>query len=114
MPNANNYRVVLCQSDMCYYYFFSSRRRPTICALVTGVQTCALPISTQARAKGAGQITLDRDAGELLLGPGAQCLKFGLGMLLAHSTPNIGRLAGDFTLNVVQLDRKSTRLNSSH
>src|SRR3546814_6407065 len=35
---------VLC----CLYYvllfFFSSRRRHTICALVTGVQTCALPI----------------------------------------------------------------------
>src|SRR3546814_451545 len=26
-------------------FFFSSRRRHTICALVTGVQTCALPIS---------------------------------------------------------------------
>src|SRR3546814_1306160 len=38
----------------CYYshlstqnvfFFFSSRRRHTRCALVTGVQTCALPIS---------------------------------------------------------------------
>src|SRR3546814_6110120 len=32
-----------------YYTFlfcFSSRRRHTICALVTGVQTCALPIFT--------------------------------------------------------------------
>src|SRR3546814_2418336 len=28
---------------MCF--FFSSRRRHTRCALVTGVQTCALPIS---------------------------------------------------------------------
>src|SRR3546814_15473513 len=28
-----------------YYFFFSSRRRHTSCALVTGVQTCALPIS---------------------------------------------------------------------
>src|SRR3546814_2943801 len=27
-----------------YLFFFSSRRRHTICALVTGVQTCALPI----------------------------------------------------------------------
>src|SRR3546814_15230526 len=27
--------------------FFSSRRRHTRCALVTGVQTCALPISTK-------------------------------------------------------------------
>src|SRR3546814_13203884 len=30
-------------------YFFSSRRRHTRCALVTGVQTCALPISAEAR-----------------------------------------------------------------
>src|SRR3546814_4356184 len=27
-----------------YLFFFSSRRRHTSCALVTGVQTCALPI----------------------------------------------------------------------
>src|SRR3546814_26676 len=30
---------------MCDFFFFSSRRRHTRCALVTGVQTCALPIS---------------------------------------------------------------------
>src|SRR3546814_7808787 len=30
-----------------YFFFFSSRRRHTRCALVTGVQTCALPISAQ-------------------------------------------------------------------
>src|SRR3546814_10569112 len=29
--------------------FFSSRRRHTGCALVTGVQTCALPISSSAK-----------------------------------------------------------------
>src|SRR3546814_3955588 len=29
---------------MCSCFFFSSRRRHTRCALVTGVQTCALPI----------------------------------------------------------------------
>src|SRR3546814_5076683 len=28
-------------------FFFSSRRRHTRCALVTGVQTCALPISAE-------------------------------------------------------------------
>src|SRR3546814_8519944 len=27
------------------FFFFASRRRHTSCALVTGVQTCALPIS---------------------------------------------------------------------
>src|SRR3546814_3725333 len=32
-----------------YYFFFSSRRRHTRCALVTGVQTCALPISQLVR-----------------------------------------------------------------
>src|SRR3546814_1299852 len=30
---------------LIYCFFFSSRRRHTRCALVTGVQTCALPIS---------------------------------------------------------------------
>src|SRR3546814_19343816 len=30
---------------MWFVFFFSSRRRHTRCALVTGVQTCALPIS---------------------------------------------------------------------
>src|SRR3546814_6935654 len=29
---------------MLYIFFFTSRRRHTRCALVTGVQTCALPI----------------------------------------------------------------------
>src|SRR3546814_18662139 len=28
-----------------FFFFFSSRRRHTRCALVTGVQTCALPIA---------------------------------------------------------------------
>src|SRR3546814_21044350 len=37
---------------MCYF-FFSSRRRHTICALVTGVQTCALPI-LQLQHQGLG------------------------------------------------------------
>src|SRR3546814_1664134 len=30
---------------LVFFFFFSSRRRHTRCALVTGVQTCALPIS---------------------------------------------------------------------
>src|SRR3546814_20847358 len=32
------------------FFFFSSRRRHTRCALVTGVQTCALPIFTALRS----------------------------------------------------------------
>src|SRR3546814_10078744 len=34
-------------------FFFSSRRRHTRCALVTGVQTCALPISASLSASDA-------------------------------------------------------------
>src|SRR3546814_2276324 len=34
----------------CFFVFFSSRRRHTRCALVTGVQTCALPISMKQGA----------------------------------------------------------------
>src|SRR3546814_17434256 len=45
--------------------FFSIRRRHTICALVTGVQTCALPISPDVHA---GR---DLEAGGTWLGVGA-------------------------------------------
>src|SRR3546814_4018642 len=37
---------------MLFFFFFSSRRRHTRCALVTGVQTCALPISRAPRTAG--------------------------------------------------------------
>src|SRR3546814_2700006 len=37
--------LFLCSFLFICCFFFSSRRRHTICALVTGVQTCALPIS---------------------------------------------------------------------
>src|SRR3546814_1901469 len=52
---------VLCCYIVCYlpwlvlFFFFSSRRRHTRCALVTGVQTCALPIS-KADAQRVGEI----------------------------------------------------------
>src|SRR3546814_16257654 len=38
--------LMLLSVDLCLLllFFFSSRRRHTSCALVTGVQTCALPI----------------------------------------------------------------------
>src|SRR3546814_5276061 len=35
---------ILCIDFSHFVFFFSSRRRHTRCALVTGVQTCALPI----------------------------------------------------------------------
>src|SRR3546814_9134849 len=50
---------------MCCF-FFSSRRRHTRCALVTGVQTCALPI--WAPGSGLGQLEVLFAQGEGLLG----------------------------------------------
>src|SRR3546814_10382511 len=35
---------IVAESCGLFVFFFSSRRRHTRCALVTGVQTCALPI----------------------------------------------------------------------
>src|SRR3546814_12333580 len=37
-----------CPVCLLVFFFFSSRRRHTRCALVTGVQTCALPILIDA------------------------------------------------------------------
>src|SRR3546814_10819357 len=42
------------------FFFFSSRRRHTRCAVVTGVQTCALPISL-AGARAFASPTRDAD-----------------------------------------------------
>src|SRR3546814_5462446 len=47
-------------------FFFSSRRRHTRCALVTGVQTCALPIyPCDVMLLGALKLELDK-AGEVV------------------------------------------------
>src|SRR3546814_5673601 len=64
---------------MMLLFFFSSRRRHTRCALVTGVQTCALPISlpelrqqlTETRNQLAiylGQTPVEQDSATLDLG----------------------------------------------
>src|SRR3546814_7009361 len=54
------------------FFFFSSRRRHTRCALVTGVQTCALPISgalavAAACPAGVDQPAIDTTARDPLL-----------------------------------------------
>src|SRR3546814_15712932 len=54
---------------MFFFFFFSSRRRHTRCALVTGVQTCALPIyALDGRVHGAS------GAAGLLDGQGLEAL----------------------------------------
>src|SRR3546814_8157123 len=48
----------MCGIFVLSFFFFSSRRRHTRCALVTGVQTCALPICFQARAKTGNRLSV--------------------------------------------------------
>src|SRR3546814_3300242 len=43
------------------FFFFSSRRRHTRCALVTGVQTCALPISWILQDSATQLLIVDSD-----------------------------------------------------
>src|SRR3546814_10470118 len=47
---------------MFLFFFFSSRRRHTRCALVTGVQTCALPIYLLGRIDRVRTVRIDREA----------------------------------------------------
>src|SRR3546814_14797839 len=51
--------------SVCAVFFFSSRRRHTRCALVTGVQTCALPILSDALNDGTADGAFDLDVAAL-------------------------------------------------
>src|SRR3546814_3480147 len=103
-------------------FFCSSRSRHTICSLVTGVQTCALPISLstfpplpyasalrnmlrypygcieQTTSKGFAALILDGQTAKALR---AQVM-----------SDDVRKAAVDGAL--ARIDRKSTRLNSSH
>src|SRR3546814_9342982 len=115
---------------MVLYFFYSSRRLLTSCALVTGVQTCALPILAAAQADldklrrglrpqeiAQAQEALNQalavardternfDRQSQLLASGAASQK----------TVDAARTARDqAAASVKAADRKSTRLNSSH
>src|SRR3546814_13481548 len=44
-------KQLICEHFKFFLFFFASRRRHTSCALVTGVQTCALPIYAHQNPK---------------------------------------------------------------
>src|SRR3546814_6862597 len=113
-------------SILCMSFFFSSRRRHTRCALVTGVQTCALPI--YHTSKGAVRLLTKAAA--------VECAQLGTGIRVNSVHPAIvaTEMGTNFIQHFVDLglapdyptaegaikaahpigDRKSTRLNSSH
>src|SRR3546814_5244898 len=124
-------------------FFFSSRRRHTRCALVTGVQTCALPIWIVGNVPFFNWPTL-RNGGETFLnlshaaGPSGGAGPYPRNLIdytgndinTQHEKTyaaytmlrfDFGRsgglpLDGNIGVRVIKTskDRKSTRLNSSH
>src|SRR3546814_19614811 len=88
------------------FFFFSSRRRHTRCALVTGVQTCALPIcgcsACRSRDERAAGITPRRS-------PGSRNERLPMDL-----TPNDDQIAlaaatADWCREHIPLDRARTR-----
>src|SRR3546814_4078561 len=97
---------------MFVFCFFSSRRRHTICALVTGVQTCALPILTDGDsiARLASAMAERWQQLDMLVLNAAM-----LGTLTPVAAIDGKEFNKTLTLNLIaQQDRKSTSLNSSH
>src|SRR3546814_9918975 len=123
-----------------FFFFFSSRRRHTICALVTGVQTCALPIyalrDAMRRLLATGRATafahrmerggrlfrfahhlhLERDSEGHVTGVAATVEDLEEASVERRASSHFDQLtrlanAASFRNWV---DRKSTRLNSSH
>src|SRR3546814_21163518 len=72
-----------CCDFMYVIFFFSSRRRHTRCALVTGVQTCALPILMQSMKKRPDKKSTTEEARP----------RGGPARNIADIVPNIGRAA---------------------
>src|SRR3546814_4453539 len=88
------YMQVNYAKDFCFVmFFFSSRRRHTRCALVTGVQTCALPIFVAALGIEARGRFVEKDR------PGLLRQRDGDAHLLAHAL----RIAVDILLDRLAL-----------
>src|SRR3546814_2455814 len=118
-----------------FYFCFSSRRRQSICALVTGVQTCALPVSgfclfavlfsapalAQDSALAREVQRLKRDLNNLQsyvyknprLSAGSDSQSGAAGSGGFDSVDSVARLPVDLQTKP-GTDRKSTRLNTNH
>src|SRR3546814_14899708 len=97
---------------MVMFFFFSSRRRHTRCALVTGVQTCALPICFHAAATGRASINLDGFAmtPAMLRGLAAQAAG-GVDLIVAEAAMGLFDGAGRDRKSVVEGKSVSVRVD---
>src|SRR3546814_8301866 len=104
---------LLCFVSFLYcvlFFFFSSRRRHTRCALVTGVQTCALPISILLQepmaaipsALGEWDLTLDDDGKRLVYVFDAKAEHTGI--------PSLLRKLGDLGIGFNDLETSKSSL----
>src|SRR3546814_1549882 len=91
-------------------FFFSSRRRHTRCALVTGVQTCALPILTGSESH-AGTTPMNRRRDALVAA--AKLVQAVNGIALAHpphAVSTVGMMqVSPNSRNTIQIGRASCR-----
>src|SRR3546814_5909487 len=95
------------------FVFFSSRRRHTRCALVTGVQTCALPIYGD-RHEGSPAPDLAQDAAEVVILDGNQPAepdqhRRNVPGLLGHDDRPVVLHVDGKRLAVVEIGRESSR-----
>src|SRR3546814_11731898 len=90
-------------------FFFSSRRRHTRCALVTGVQTCALPISARF-ADGRLELWLATQAPERARQAAAGALGIPVEQVILYPMPAGGsfdrRLEHDHAIEVALIARE--------
>src|SRR3546814_7869635 len=112
---------------MFVVFFFSSRRRHTRCALVTGVQTCALPILSlvfEPPITQFAELVKEERAGERVAGFALVEARLGAPAQVDVAQPvehedrafeaaKLAQREGQSVLSRIA-DRKSTRLNSSH
>src|SRR3546814_2565188 len=89
----------LCMLCCFILFFFSSRRRHTRCALVTGVQTCALPILLVICAFSSGTISLN------------EFFELCEAILWKEQKPIVDEVPKDWLTEAVQKLRIAMRLN---
>src|SRR3546814_4158710 len=87
-----------------YFFFFSSRRRHTRCALVTGVQTSALPICNavnnmiNAQLEGVEFVAANTDAQAINMSLTERRIQLGVSLtqgLGCGAKPDVGRAAAE-------------------
>src|SRR3546814_8061987 len=100
-----SFSILVDQRHVRFVLFFSSRRRHTRCALVTGVQTCALPIWQPVSLEVIGEAYRRLGA--------VSDKRRATGARTPRQAEAVSLIREAIEMDATE-DRKSTRLNSSH